>query len=213
MLYNALWYFPVLMAAGGLVTIVSDLRLFQACWKRTIRKRRSSEPQSTPVDLSSVEQGSTQSSMRTRPVAHRTSSERPLSEMSAQRPEGAQQTPEPPRSSTVQSWKVGVCLLVTFFLIFIVVMACRGLFGGHMRAFDLFANLWLAGTIIFGGGPVVVPLLREYIVAPGWVSPRDFLLGLAITQAVRVAPQVIQHVLAHWLIVSIVPRTELQFRC
>ena len=33
------------------------------------------------------------------------------------------------------------------------------------------------------GGPVVIPLLREYIVSPGWVSPRDFLLGLAVIQA------------------------------
>jgi len=40
-----------------------------------------------------------------------------------------------------------------------------------------------SGTIIFGGGPVVIPLLREYIVTPGWVSSRDFLLGLAIIQA------------------------------
>jgi chromate transport protein ChrA len=29
------------------------------------------------------------------------------------------------------------------------------------------ANMALAGTIIFGGGPVVVPLLRDYVVAPG----------------------------------------------
>jgi len=29
----------------------------------------------------------------------------------------------------------------------------------------------------------VIPLLREYVVAEGWVSPRDFLLGLAIIQA------------------------------
>jgi chromate transport protein ChrA len=43
--------------------------------------------------------------------------------------------------------------------------------------------MYLAGTIIFGGGPVVIPLLREYVVEPGWVSPRDFLLGLAIIQA------------------------------
>lgn len=41
----------------------------------------------------------------------------------------------------------------------------------------------LSGTIIFGGGPVVIPLLRSYVVDPGWVSPRDFLLGLAIIQA------------------------------
>lgn len=49
--------------------------------------------------------------------------------------------------------------------------------------YNLFSNMYLAGTIIFGGGPVVIPLLRSYVVEPGWVSPRDFLLGLAIIQA------------------------------
>jgi chromate transport protein ChrA len=43
--------------------------------------------------------------------------------------------------------------------------------------------MYLAGTVIFGGGPVVIPLLREYVVQPGWVSSRDFLIGLAIIQA------------------------------
>jgi len=42
----------------------------------------------------------------------------------------------------------------------------------------LFNNMFLAGTIIFGSGPVVIPLLRDYVVAP-----RDFLLGLAVIQA------------------------------
>ena len=28
----------------------------------------------------------------------------------------------------------------------------------------------IAGTIICGGGPVVIPLLRGYTVDPGWVS-------------------------------------------
>lgn len=43
--------------------------------------------------------------------------------------------------------------------------------------------MYLAGTVIFGGGPVVIPLLRSYVVEPGWVSSRDFLLGLAVIQA------------------------------
>lgn len=43
--------------------------------------------------------------------------------------------------------------------------------------------MYLAGTIIFGGGPVVIPLLREYVVQPGWVSSRDFFIGLAVIQA------------------------------
>lgn len=41
----------------------------------------------------------------------------------------------------------------------------------------------IAGTIIFGGGPVVIPLLRDYVVVEGWVSSRDFLLIFAILQA------------------------------
>lgn len=43
--------------------------------------------------------------------------------------------------------------------------------------------MYLAGTVIFGGGPVVIPMLRSYVVDPGWVSSRDFLIGLAIIQA------------------------------
>jgi chromate transport protein ChrA len=43
--------------------------------------------------------------------------------------------------------------------------------------------MYLAGTVIFGGGPVVIPLLRSYVVDPGYVSPRDFLIGLALIQA------------------------------
>ena len=81
------------------------------------------------------------------------------------------------------SWKSGSAITTTFFLTFIVVMVLRGVLHSPPILYKLFANLYLAGTIIFGGGPVVIPLLREYIVAEGWVSPRDFLVGLAIIQA------------------------------
>ncbi|KAH7012579.1 chromate transporter [Microdochium trichocladiopsis] len=62
-------------------------------------------------------------------------------------------------------------------------MILRGTLPGKSLLFSLFANMYLAGTIIFGGGPVVIPLLREYTVAEGWLSTRDFLIGLAIAQA------------------------------
>ncbi|KAI4246615.1 MAG: hypothetical protein L6R42_009856, partial [Xanthoria sp. 1 TBL-2021] len=82
------------------------------------------------------------------------------------------------------SWWLGTILLVLFLLSFITILLLRALLPGIVpRAFSLFSSLYLAGTIIFGGGPVVIPLLREYIVSPGWVSPRDFLLGLAIIQS------------------------------
>jgi chromate transport protein ChrA len=62
-------------------------------------------------------------------------------------------------------------------------MVVRSTVSTRSLPFDLFANLYLAGTVIFGGGPVVIPLLRAYVVGPGWVSPRDFLIGLAVIQA------------------------------
>lgn len=81
------------------------------------------------------------------------------------------------------SWRSGVTVITCFLGTFIAVLTLRGTVHSPPRGFSLFANLYLAGTIIFGGGPVVIPLLREYVVAEGWVSARDFLLGLAIIQA------------------------------
>lgn len=62
-------------------------------------------------------------------------------------------------------------------------MVVRAMFPEASLLHSLFANMYLAGTTIFGGGAALIPLLREYIVAPGWVSPRDFLIGYAIIQA------------------------------
>ena len=40
-----------------------------------------------------------------------------------------------------------------------------------------------AGALVFGGGHVVLPLLREAVVAPGWLSDDDFLAGYGAAQA------------------------------
>jgi chromate transport protein ChrA len=94
------------------------------------------------------------------------------------------ETNSPSSSQSLRlSWKSGLLVIAAFFATFITTMVLRGTLKSPPRGFSLFANLYLAGTIIFGGGPVVIPLLREYVVYEGWVSPRDFLLGLAIIQA------------------------------
>lgn len=80
------------------------------------------------------------------------------------------------------SWLLGTSIIALFLLTFILVTALS-----HMlkpsRLLSLFAALYQAGTIIVGGGPVVIPLLEDYLVHPGWVQPRDFLMGLAVIQA------------------------------
>jgi chromate transporter len=41
-----------------------------------------------------------------------------------------------------------------------------------------------AGSLVFGGGHVVLPLLQAEVVAPGWVSEEAFLAGYGAAQAV-----------------------------
>ena len=48
----------------------------------------------------------------------------------------------------------------------------------------LFAAFYRAGALVFGGGHVVLPLLRDAVVIPGWVSDSAFLAGYGAAQAV-----------------------------
>lgn len=43
---------------------------------------------------------------------------------------------------------------------------------------------WRAGSLVFGGGHVVLPLLEESVVTPGWVSADRFLAGYGAAQAI-----------------------------
>jgi chromate transporter len=48
----------------------------------------------------------------------------------------------------------------------------------------LFEAFYRSGALVFGGGHVVLPLLRQAFVAPGWVSDNNFLAGYGAAQAV-----------------------------
>ena len=48
----------------------------------------------------------------------------------------------------------------------------------------LFEAFYRSGALVFGGGHVVPPLLREAVVTPSWVSDDVFLTGYGAAQAV-----------------------------
>ena len=54
---------------------------------------------------------------------------------------------------------------------------------GH-QGIALFDAFYRSGALVFGGGHVVLPLLQEQVVTPGWVTNEDFLAGYGVTQAV-----------------------------
>jgi chromate transporter len=49
---------------------------------------------------------------------------------------------------------------------------------------DLFSAFYRSGALVFGGGHVVLPLLHDAFIAPGWVSDEAFLAGYGAAQAV-----------------------------
>jgi chromate transporter len=51
------------------------------------------------------------------------------------------------------------------------------------QAAALFEAFYRSGALVFGGGHVVLPLLRARVVAPHWVSNETFLAGYGLTQA------------------------------
>jgi chromate transporter len=66
-------------------------------------------------------------------------------------------------------------------LFFVPVWLADALSSHGLRLFDAFYG---AGALVFGGGHVVLPLLNEAVVVPGWVSQQAFLAGYGAAQAV-----------------------------
>jgi chromate transporter len=77
---------------------------------------------------------------------------------------------------------VGAALIVVFALLLIVPpLLLAGPVRGQTLA--LFEAFYRSGALVFGGGHVVLPLLRDAVVAPGWVTPDAFLAGYGAAQA------------------------------
>ncbi|KAI9717661.1 MAG: hypothetical protein M1812_004606 [Candelaria pacifica] len=197
MLYTALWYFPILMVASGIMTVIWDFRyphklLAFVRPKRGRLARETNEAedvelsQRVPNASNTSSQQQTEDSIQHRRTNTTNTEDAILPSTNPNAPTSPSSTSAPthpaPTTSPL-SIRLSLTLLILFLLTFLTLMLLRGFLHPHPILFSLFANLFLGGTIIFGGGPVVIPLLREYTVAPGFVSARDFLLGLAIIQA------------------------------
>ena len=52
------------------------------------------------------------------------------------------------------------------------------------HALALADRFFRTGSLVFGGGHVVLPLLQAQVVPPGWISNQSFLAGYAAAQAV-----------------------------
>jgi chromate transporter len=80
------------------------------------------------------------------------------------------------------SRRAGVAALAAFFLALIGLPLLASLL--QSKSLSLFEAFYRSGALVFGGGHVVLPLLREAFVTPGWISDGAFLAGYGAAQAV-----------------------------
>ncbi|MBB1497432.1 chromate efflux transporter [Paracoccus sp. MC1862] len=67
---------------------------------------------------------------------------------------------------------------------FVLLLVGLPLLAGMGQGFALIDSFYRAGSLVFGGGHVVLPLLQAETVAAGWVSEDAFLAGYGAAQAV-----------------------------
>jgi chromate transporter len=76
----------------------------------------------------------------------------------------------------------GALALVLFFLLLLGLPLLAAVIPS--QGLTLFEAFYRAGSLVFGGGHVVLPLLQASVVPPGWVTNDAFLAGYGAAQAV-----------------------------
>jgi len=92
-------------------------------------------------------------------------------------PSMAATSPEP----SPVSRRVGIVCLAFFAALLLGLPLLRAADGQPVALFEAF---YRSGSLVFGGGHVVLPLLDTAVVEPGWVTEGQFLAGYGAAQAV-----------------------------
>ena len=92
--------------------------------------------------------------------------------------EGAVHAPRNP----VVPRRVAIAALALFAVLLVVLPIARQI--APSQALAVLDSFYRAGSLVFGGGHVVLPLLQAEVVPPGWVTNEEFIAGYGAAQAV-----------------------------
>ncbi len=85
-------------------------------------------------------------------------------------------------STFIPKW-MGIVALVVFFVILAGLPLARQLESSQTLA--IFDSFFRSGSLVFGGGHVVLPLLQSEVVGPGWMTNAEFVAGRSNTGCTR----------------------------
>jgi chromate transporter len=78
--------------------------------------------------------------------------------------------------------KTAIAAWIVFFTLLLGLPLLRQIAPSH--ALEVFDSFFRVGSLVFGGGHVVLPLLQTEVVGPGWVTIEQFVAGYGAAQAV-----------------------------
>ncbi|RUP44362.1 putative chromate ion transporter [Jimgerdemannia flammicorona] len=184
--YEAPWLYPVLMIFGGTVSYVFDTFVAWKTGKAAAKVKKEGgdrendvkEANTATTSESEVKQLPEEDAQLKRRAAANATDNAADEEKAL---EDEKEKPTAYRPMYTYSKKIGFAFLLAFLLL--LILAIIGRSAPVNLPTELLSIFYIVGSIIFGGGPVVIPLLRGYTVPPGWLTDREFLIGLALIQA------------------------------
>ncbi|KAG0374018.1 hypothetical protein BGX24_010951 [Mortierella sp. AD032] len=201
-LYTSAWVLPVVMVSGGLVSFIFDTYWSQFLNKRYEKKRlrqRETETEAVAASLEDdLEKGhavthetepSEDKEKETEKENIKSGSSAPVQDLREGMPTVVigdyDEHGDTSRKAFSYSRKLGIVFLTFFigFLIASILIRARLTPGALPGYGDLASTFYFVGSIIFGGGPVIIPLLKTYVVDSGWMTSQQFLIGLSLVQS------------------------------
>ncbi|KAJ1547697.1 hypothetical protein HK096_001076, partial [Nowakowskiella sp. JEL0078] len=176
-LYKEAWLFPVLMVFGGLTTFVWEKvePLLRIRWLRK-KNKKNKEKLTELEDLhpQSDDGSTTQVVIQTDEflkIDDTKITDLPLESAVS-------------RSVVAKNFTIlaGLLVIALWLAIFVVSIVLR-LLTPYTSLWNVFGTFFFVGSIIFGGGPVAVPLLQGYVTQSNWLTNSEFLIGYAIISA------------------------------
>ena len=162
------WAFPAVLALGGLVTSVAlgDQR-------REAAGEAGAEAESEPTAAAAA---ASASASELSPSPSPSSKPGPGS--------GPVAADGVPLENLGISRTAGALLLLLFFGLLAGLIGVRLIFQGTaLPGLEVFESFYRTGSLIFGGGQVVLPMLLTEVVDTGWVTEQQFLDGFALMLA------------------------------
>ncbi|KAF9397655.1 hypothetical protein BGX21_008638 [Mortierella sp. AD011] len=207
-LYTAPWLLPVMMIVGGIISYIYDAFLTPLVnnWKK--KKEQQNDAEKTgekDLEQGIIESSDSPDSGNTHGGEESDTIQEQSAEINVEKassvngsirsrrknePATPMESLEDTKMDTTRkafsyTKKLGLVFFLVFLALLIAAILARTLIPVSEKATygQLVSTFYFVGSIIFGGGPVIIPLLKTYTVDSGWMTDQQFLVGLAIIQS------------------------------